>query len=74
MRFPTAHVTRLSIPHSHSCEGNLINSLDNSNPTRMLLHAIETAGIRNVKEDDFYLTLAQGGHVWVVSANEYFVC
>lgn len=29
----------------------------------MLLEAIEAAGIPNAKEDDFYLTLIQGGHV-----------
>jgi hypothetical protein len=50
---------------SRSCEGNLINSLDNLNPTRMLLEVIEAAGIHNVKEDDFYLALVQGGHVRV---------
>ena len=51
--------------HSHSCEGNLINSLDNLNPTRMLLKAIEAADIRNTKEEDFYLTLVQDGNVRV---------
>lgn len=49
--------------YSRSCEGNLINSLDNSNPTRMLLKAVETAGIPNTKEDDFYLTLVRDGRV-----------
>ena len=29
----------------------------------MLLEAIEAAGIRSVKEDDFYLTLVQGDNV-----------
>lgn len=50
------------ISSSISCEGNVINSLDNSNPARMLLEAIEAAGIQKVK-DDFYLTLVQNGHV-----------
>lgn len=51
--------------HPRSCEGNLINSLDNLNPARMLLKAIEAAGIHNMKDDDFYLTLTQDGHVRV---------
>lgn len=33
-----------------------MHDLDNSNATRKLLAAIETAGITNAKEDDFYLT------------------
>jgi len=44
-----------------SCEGNLINSLDNSNPTRLLLEAIKAAHIHKAKED-FYLALVQDGH------------
>lgn len=51
--------------HSRSCEGNLINSLDNSNPARMLLEAIEAVGIDNAKENDSYLALVQDGHVRV---------
>lgn len=57
---PSSHL------HSFSCEGNLINSLDNSNPTRMLLKAIEAAGIRNVRNDDFHLALIQNGYVRLV--------
>jgi len=29
----------------------------------MLLEAIDAAGIHHVKEEDFYLTLVQDGHV-----------
>jgi hypothetical protein len=49
--------------HFHSVEGNLIKSIDNLNPTRVLLKAIETAAIHNFKENDFYLVLVQGGQV-----------
>lgn len=46
-----------------SCEGNLINSLNGSNPAQMLLKGIEAAGIHNAKEDDFYLSLVQSGNM-----------
>jgi len=31
----------------------------------MLLEAVKAAGIGNVKEDDFYLTLLKDGHVHI---------
>ncbi|KAK1232380.1 hypothetical protein PQX77_004502, partial [Marasmius sp. AFHP31] len=48
-------------------EGNLINTLDNSNPTRLLLRAIQTAGIDSTseaailfkEEEEFYLGVLQ---------------
>jgi hypothetical protein len=61
-----SHIVNLCTPsnlHFYSVEGNLIKSIDNINPTRMLLKAIETAAIHNFKEDDFYLVLVQGGQV-----------
>lgn len=34
-----------------------MHELDNANATRMLLNAIETAGITNAKSDDYYLVV-----------------
>lgn len=38
-------------------EGNLIISLDNANPTQLLLSALQKEGMQvdRIKEDDFYL-------------------
>ncbi|KAL0060612.1 hypothetical protein AAF712_012615 [Marasmius tenuissimus] len=52
-------------------EGNLINTLDNSNPTRFLLRAIQTAGIDSTSEaavlfkekEEFYLGVLQNDKV-----------
>jgi len=44
-------------------EGNLVHELDNSNPTRILLTAIERAGVKNAKEDDFYLAVINSGKI-----------
>lgn len=61
--FHTTNPPSSSLPRSRSCEGNLINSLNNLNPTRMLLEAIGAAGIHSIKENDFYLALVQDRHV-----------
>ena len=59
---------------SRSSEWNLINSLDNLNPTRIMLEAIGAAGIHNIKEDDFYLALVQDGHVRVNFSSIIALC
>ena len=51
------------LPPYPRAEGNLINTLDDSNPTRLLLRAIQTAGIDSTseaavlfkEEEEFYL-------------------
>ncbi|KAH7923827.1 hypothetical protein BV22DRAFT_1035883 [Leucogyrophana mollusca] len=47
-------------------EGNLVNELDNANPTRLLLNAIRKHGIddrNSFKEDDFYLGVVEDGQL-----------
>jgi small ligand-binding sensory domain FIST len=59
----------ITIPNkcARSTEGNLVLSLDNQNPTRLLLDAIQAAGLGNrelVKDDDFFLgVLRDNGQV-----------
>ena len=51
----------------HRSEGNLVHEVDKSNPTRILLGAIENAGIENSKDDKFYLAVLNDvDEVWVL--------
>ncbi|KAH7915434.1 hypothetical protein BJ138DRAFT_997911 [Hygrophoropsis aurantiaca] len=47
-------------------EGNLVNTLDDANPTRLLLNAISKHGINSnnpFKEDEFYLGVVDNGQL-----------
>ncbi|KAH9046714.1 hypothetical protein EDB84DRAFT_1558165 [Lactarius hengduanensis] len=47
-------------------EGNLVNELDNANPTALLISAIEKSAIAGdaAKDDEFYLGVLRDGELW----------
>ncbi|KAH9165965.1 hypothetical protein EDB89DRAFT_2076313 [Lactarius sanguifluus] len=47
-------------------EGNLVNELDNANPTTLLISAIEKSAIAGdaAKDDEFYLGVLRDGELW----------
>jgi hypothetical protein len=47
-------------------EGNLINELDNANPTALLVSAIEKSALAGnaAKDDEFYLGVLRDGELW----------
>jgi len=49
-------------------EGNLVNELDNRNPTALLVSAIAENGLvgKAEKDDAFYLGVLRDGHLWQV--------
>jgi hypothetical protein len=49
-------------------EGNLVNELDNRNPTALLVSAIEKSALSGnvAKEDEFYLGVLRDGELWQV--------
>ncbi|KAK7054996.1 hypothetical protein VNI00_003459 [Paramarasmius palmivorus] len=59
-------------------EGNLLNTLDNSNPTRLLLEAIRKAGIDAASEDavlfkeeeEFYLGVGSGSQIYTITSGD----
>ncbi|ESK96870.1 hypothetical protein Moror_6448 [Moniliophthora roreri MCA 2997] len=59
-------------------EGNLINTLDNSNPTRLLLEAIRQGGIDATSEDavlfkedeEFYLSVGAGSQIYNITSGD----
>ena len=49
-------------------EGNLVNEIDNGNPSKLLIAAIRKHGIEDkgsFKEDDFYLGAFRGDRVGI---------
>jgi hypothetical protein len=56
-------------PHSDSkcrSEGNLINKLDNANPTALLVSTIKQCTLAGhaAKDDEFYLSVLRDGELW----------
>lgn len=52
--------------HLYRSEGNLVNTIDDGNPSRLLLAAIQQQGIENVasfKDAEFYLGAFRGDQV-----------
>ncbi|KAI0250460.1 hypothetical protein BJV78DRAFT_1275785 [Lactifluus subvellereus] len=49
-------------------EGNLVNELDNMNPTTLLISAIEKSALTGLaaKDDEFYLGVLRDGNLWEV--------
>lgn len=49
-------------------EGNLVNELDNRNPTALLISAIEESALagKATKDDQFYLGVLRDGDLWQV--------
>ncbi|KAI9451105.1 hypothetical protein BJY52DRAFT_1125436 [Lactarius psammicola] len=47
-------------------EGNLVNGLDNANPTALLIAAIEKSALAGhaAKDDEFYLGVLRDGELW----------
>ncbi|KAI9436565.1 hypothetical protein H4582DRAFT_398424 [Lactarius indigo] len=47
-------------------EGNLVNELDNANPTALLISAIEKSALAGdaAKDDEFYLGVVRDGELW----------
>ena len=55
------------IKSKHRSEGNLINELDNANPTALLVSAIEKSALagNTARDDEFYLgVLRDDGDLW----------
>lgn len=54
----------LGMNAAHRCEGNMVISLDDQNPSQLLLSCIREAGLSNPKDDaGFVLGVFENGEV-----------